>query len=88
MNTNQESASRDDGAPAAVQDSGSVLLPARNQADTAERVIAAYAAAAQGGAGPRESAFDVAVRAYIACYPGTCWDVAARIVADVISHRS
>ena len=88
MITNQEVASRDDEAlPKAGEDSGLAPVPEENRANPTEQVIAAFAAAARGGAGPRESAFDVAVRAYIACYPETCWEVAARIVADIISHQ-
>lgn len=88
MITNQEVASHDgEPSPKAAQDSGSAASPDGNRANPTEQVIAAFAAAARGGAGPRESAFDVAVRAYIACYPETCWEVAARIVADIISHR-
>lgn len=88
MITNQEVASRDDQPlPKAGADGDTVPSPERNRTNSTEQVIAAFTAAARGGAGPRESAFDVAVRAYIACYPDTSWDVAARIVADIISHQ-
>ena len=85
----QEATNRSNEASAqAASNTDSAPAPGGKRVKPTERVIAAFSAAAQGGAGPRESAFDVAVRAYIACYPDTCWDVAARIVAGIISHRS
>jgi hypothetical protein len=58
-----------------------------NLSNSTEAVIAAYAEACQGGSRTRQSAFDVAVRVYLARFPETHPNAAARIVADIISHR-
>ena len=90
MITNQEAINRETNVSRpGAQDDKSVLAPAASPAGAAEAVISAYtAAAAHRGSGAGEKAFDAAVRAYIGCYPETHRDVAARIVADIISHRS
>jgi hypothetical protein len=55
--------------------------------NTTEAVIAAYIDACRGGSRTSQSAFDVAVRVYLARFPETHPNAAARIVADIISHR-
>jgi hypothetical protein len=89
MITNQVATSRETNASQpAPQDDKSVLAPAEQRAKPTEIVISAYMDGARRGNGAAVKAFDAAVGAYIACYPGTHPDVAARIVADIISHRS
>ena len=88
MIANQEATRRDGGVSGqAVQDGASILSLAKTPTNSVEAVIAAYTAAGQGGAGARESAFDAAVGAYMTCYPETHREAAARIVANIISHR-
>lgn len=85
----QQATNRSDEASAeAASNTGSAPAPGGNRVNSFEQVIAAFTTAARAGSGARERPFDVAVRAYIGCYPGTSWEVAARIVADIISHRS
>ena len=87
MIANQEPATRDGEALSQTgQDSTSVLVPAATSAISTETVLSAYKAAARRSGGG--SAFAAAVDAYIACYPGTHPDAAARIVAEIICHRS
>lgn len=71
-----------------LQDNQSMLSTAKTPTEPTEIVIGAYSAAARRGNGGAVNAFDAAVRAYMACYPDTHPAVAARIVADIISHRS
>ena len=60
----------------------------KNLSNTTEAVIAAYTEACRGGSRTMHSAFDIAVRVYLARFPETHPNAAARIVADIISHRS
>ena len=89
MITNQEAISRESNVsePASQADQ-SVLPTAKTPAEPTEIVISVYSAAARRGNGGTETAFDAAVRAYLACYPDTHRDAAARMVANIISHRS
>jgi hypothetical protein len=61
--------------------------PAERPADPTERVITAYTTAARRGAKPGESAFDVAVGVYLNHFPEMDRAAAARIVADIVTHR-
>ena len=91
MITNEGAKNREDegeAASQAVQDSGSLLSPVNNRAKPTEAVLTAYTTAVRGGNGGRENAFEAAVRTYMACYPETHHDAAARIVADIIAHQT
>ena len=70
-----------------VRNDRSLLSSRGGDPNSAERVIGAYTASAGRGHGGAEEAFGAAVRTYLACYPGTHPDAAARIVAEIISHR-
>ena len=85
MIANEGAKNREDEA---VPDGRSVLSRADDRTKPTELVLAAFTTAARGGDGAREHAFDAAVRAYLACYPETHRDAAARIVADIISHQT
>jgi hypothetical protein len=66
---------------------GAVSSPAERPANPTERVITAYTIAARGGAKLGESAFDIAVSVYLNEFPEMDRAAAARIVADIVTHR-
>jgi hypothetical protein len=73
------------------QRTGDQALPTsyrQSPLNVTEAVLAAYAKACRDGGRTAQSAFDIAVRTYLARFPGTHANAAARIVADIISHRS
>jgi hypothetical protein len=70
-----------------IPDQDSAPSARKRPTTSTETMIAAYTEAGHGGTSARGSMFDVAVRVYLARFPAHP-AAAARIVADIISHRS